>query len=61
MLDPRFKSLRLNIIKMSPCTSLCVKIWNCGKLLNDEDSCLDIFEMIVGTNEPTKELMDREL
>jgi hypothetical protein len=29
--------------------------------LNDEDSCLDIFDMTIVTNEITKELVNREL
>jgi hypothetical protein len=27
----------------------------------DEKNCLDIFEMFVGTNEPTKEVVNKEL
>ncbi len=53
-------------IEMPPCISPCVRIWNYE--LNDEIFCLDIlkmivdiFKMIIGIGEPTKELVNREL
>jgi hypothetical protein len=36
----------------------------CGHVINmqtDEENSLDIFEMFVGTNEPTKEVVNKEL
>jgi hypothetical protein len=46
---------------MSPNPTQYGKFWICGKQHFDDDSNLDIFEMYVGTNKPTKELVNRVL
>jgi hypothetical protein len=50
-----------NAFEMSQNPTHYGKIWICGKHIIDEDSNLDIFEMYVGTSEPTKELVNKVL
>ncbi len=37
------------------------KIWTYANMQNNEENSLDIFERFVGTNEPTKEEVNKEL
>jgi hypothetical protein len=47
-----------NAIKMTPCISPFVRIWNYDISIN---SCFDTFEIIVRSSELAKELVNRDL